>query len=123
MNWTQSFQSFGGTKIIVDKFAYTEKRVWRAVAIVTDKNRPNKVKPIYKRKLFIERKPCAYMVKGVGLIVHPEIYAAIQNRMRKSAEEQQRKMITSIFGLSEVPPLPSSLSVSDLKDLMKKYRL
>ena len=65
VQWTQHYV---GTKIIVSEFAYTEKRKWRAVAIVTDLRRPNRVKPIYKKKLFIERKPVAYMVKGVGAL-------------------------------------------------------
>lgn len=120
-SWQMSYQSFGGTKIIVDKFCYTEKRTWRAVAVVIDVRRPNKVKPIYKKKLFIERKPRAYMVQGLGLVMHPEIYAAVQRKISESVIQQERRAIMSAFGIPDAPQ-PKGLMLSDLEDLIKRFR-
>lgn len=122
LNWQTSNQIFGGTKIIVDKFCYSEKRIWRAVAVVIDVRRPNRVKPIYKRKLFIERKPLAYLVKGLGLVVHPDIYAAIQRKLGESVVQQERRAIMSSFGIPDTPPQPKGLTLSDLEDLIKRFR-
>lgn len=122
MNWQTSLYPLGGVKIIVDKFCYTEKRTWRAVAVVIDVRRPNKVKPIYKNKLFIERKPRAYMVKGLGIVMHPDIYAAIQRKMSDSIIQQERKAFMSAFGIPDVPPKPKGLTLSDLEDLIKRFR-
>lgn len=95
VQWTQHY---AGTKIIVSDLAVERKVKYRAVAIVVDQRRPNKVKPIYKRKRFETVKPIAYMVKGVGLIVHPDIYKKLQEQMSKSIMEQERKMFFSAFG-------------------------
>jgi hypothetical protein len=92
-------QHFAGTPVIVDKYAYSEKRTWRAVAVVVDKNRPNKVKPIFKRQLFIKRTPRAYLVKGVGLVVHPDIYQAMKEKMVKSMTKSINDMALGV-GLS-----------------------
>lgn len=97
IQWTQHYV---GTKIIVSQYAYTEKRTWRAVAVVVDQRRPNRVKPIYKRKLFIERKPTAYEVKGVGLIIHPDLYNRLREYMAQSIMKQERQMWLSFFGAS-----------------------
>lgn len=97
ISWTQHF---AGTPIIVDKFAYTEKRTWRAVAVVVDKRRPNSKKPIYKKKLFITRTPRAYLVKGVGLIVHPDIYNGLREKMAQSVNKSLDDMTRAMFGLS-----------------------
>lgn len=120
MNW-QTSTLLSGMKIIVDKFCYSEKRKWRAVAVVIDLRRPNKVKPIYKRKLFIERKPRAYMVQGVGIVMHPEIYAAVQKKMSDSIIQQERAMFTSVFGIQDPPPQPKGLSLADFEDLLRSY--
>ena len=94
-------QHYAGVKIIVSDLAVERKVQYRAVAVVVDKRRPNKVKPIYKRKRFETVKPLIYMVKGVGLIVHPDIYRKIQEQMTKSIMEQERKMFFSGFGGKE----------------------
>ena len=93
--WTQHYV---GTKIIVSNLAVERKVKYRAVAVVVDKRRPNKVKPIFKLKRFETVKPIAYMVKGVGLIVHPDIYRKLQEQMSKSIRDQERKMFLSVFG-------------------------
>jgi len=95
--WTQEY---AGTKVIVSPNAYTEKRTWRAVAVVVDIHRPNKVKPIYKKKLFIERKPRAYLVKGIGLIIHPDMYNKLQEHIMDSIRKQEREVFFSTFGKS-----------------------
>lgn len=115
-------QSWTGTKVIVDKNCYTEKRVWRAVAIVVDVRRPNKVKPLYKKKLFVTRKPAANMVKGVGLIVHPDIYSRIQDKMRGEIIKQNERMIASAFGVPERLLEPTSFSLSTLEEAVKRFK-
>jgi len=94
VQWTQHY---AGTKIIVSNLAVERKVKYRAVAVVVDVRRPNKVKPIYKVKRFETVKPIAYMVKGVGLIVHPYIYKKLQEQMSKSILEQERKLFFSAF--------------------------
>jgi hypothetical protein len=95
VQWTQQYV---GTKIIVSNLAVEEKVKYRAVAVVVDQRRPNKVKPIYKRKRFVTRKPIAYKVEGVGLIVHSDIYKKLQEQMSQSIMEQERKMFFDAFG-------------------------
>jgi hypothetical protein len=94
VQWTQHY---AGMKVIVSDLAVERKVKHRAVAVV-DVRRPNKVKPIYKLKRFETVKPIAYMVKGVGLIVHPTIYKKLQEQMSNSIKEQERKMFFSTFG-------------------------
>jgi hypothetical protein len=120
MNWSTSLYPLGGIRIVVDKNCYTEKRTHRAVAIYVDLRRPNKVKPIYKMKWFVKRRPAAYMVKGIGLIVHPEIYDAIQKKMSNSIVEQERKALMSIYGVSGEPQ-SKGLTLSDLQDVIKRF--
>ena len=95
VQWTQHY---AGTKVIVSDLAVERKVKYRAVAVVVDVRRPNKVKPIYKLKRFETVKPIAYMVKGVGLIVHPAIYKKLQEQMSNSIKEQERKMFFSMLG-------------------------
>lgn len=119
LQWNYTHQLIGGMKIIVDKFCYTEKRKYRAVAIAVDIRRPNRVKPMYKRKLFIERKPSMYMVKGLGIVMHPEIYAMVQRKMDEMVIEQERKMIFAAFGM-DTSPQPKGLTMADLRDAENK---
>lgn len=119
MNWHTSILPIG-EKVFIDKNCFTEKVTYRAVAVVVDIRRPNRVKPIYKVKRFVKRKPAAYFIKGIGFVVHPDIYTAMQRLLADSVEENQRKMIYSAFGVQEAVP-PSSLSISELKELIKKY--
>ena len=95
VQWTQHY---AGTKIIVSHLAVERKVKYRAVAVVVDVRRPNKVKPIYKVKRFETVKPIAYMVKGVDLIVHPDIYKKLQEQMSKSILDQKRKLFFPAFG-------------------------
>ena len=113
-------QECAGVKVIVDKFAYTEVRKWRAVAVVVDSRRPNRVKPIYKKKLFVTRIPRAYLVKGVGLIVHPDIYRRMQEQMTSSILEQERKAIASISGIPSSLMQPSSLTMSNIEEAVRR---
>lgn len=103
VQWTTHYT---GTKVIVSHLAVERKVKWRAVAVVVDQRRPNKVKPIYKLKRFETVKPIAYMVKGVGLIVHPDIYKKLQEHMSKSILDQERKLFMSAFGIE--PPNTAS---------------
>lgn len=116
MNYTGFTQGFSGIKVFTDPNCYTEKRVWRAVAVVVDVRRPNKVKPIYKKKLFITRTPRAYMVKGMGLIAHPDIIRRIQEQMAQDIDKQMR----SYFGLNGPAAPASTLTMADLE---KAFRL
>jgi hypothetical protein len=93
-------QHFAGMPIIIDKFAYSEKVTYRAVAVVVDVNRPNRVKPIYKRVRFVKRTPRAYLVKGMGYVMHPDIYRALQKRIGESMRKSVDGMTRSMFGLS-----------------------
>ncbi len=88
-----------GMKVFVDKNCYTEIVKRRAVAVVVDARRPNRVKPIYKMKTFRTRIPRAYMVKGVGVIMHPEIYNRLQAQITDSFMKQEREAIASAFGV------------------------
>lgn len=115
IGWTQTYAL---EKIIVDPNAYTEKVKYRAVAVVVDVRRPNKVKPIYKTKRFVIRKPRAYRVKGVGLIVHPEIYDWIVRRMRSSITEQERRLVADILGVSS-SQMQSSLTMANIAAALK----
>ena len=119
MNW-QTISAIGGTRIIVDKYCYTTKVKYRAVAVVVDVRRPNRVKPIYKLKRFETKTPRAYLVKGLGLVVHPDIYEAIQKKLRDSAIEQERNLFMSAFGAQPQEPQPKALTLSDLQDAIKK---
>jgi hypothetical protein len=121
MNYSSFTQHLTGTKVIVDKNCYTEKRVWRAVAVVVDVRRPNRVKPIYKKKLFVTRKPRAYMVKGLGFVMHPDIYAAVQRKLSDSIIQQERKSFMAALGISDGPPQPTGLTLADLEDVIKKF--
>jgi hypothetical protein len=121
MNWSTSLHPLGGIKIIVDKNCYTEKVTHRAIAVAVDVHRPNKVKPIYKVKRFVKRTPRAYMVKDLGLIVHPEIYSAIQKKMSDSVLEQERKAFASLLGVDTSPLQPKGLTLSDLQDVIKRF--
>lgn len=89
-----------GTKVHVDRNAVERKVTYRAVAVATDQRRPNKVKPLYKRKRFVTEKPLAYMVKGMGLIIHPDLYAKVQAEMAKDIKKRSDEMIASLFGFS-----------------------
>jgi hypothetical protein len=111
-------QHFAGTPVIVDKFAYTEKRVWRAVAVVVDQRRPNKTKPIYKRKLFVTRIPRAYLVKGMGYVMHPDIYNRLQEKIREQATKSVNDMTRSVFGLGEATK-QTTLSMQDFAEALK----
>jgi hypothetical protein len=96
MNWTTHFR---GMKIIESRFAVERKVKRRAVAIVVDVNRPNKVKPIYKMKTFVTEKPIAYLLKDQNtLIAHPDFLRAVQKKMgeqmQKSIDEQLRDIFT-----------------------------
>jgi len=76
------------TRIIVSKEAVERKVKYRDVAVVVDVRRPNKVKPIYKRKMFVTLKPIAYMVAGVGIVMHPDLYRKLQETMKGNTEKQ-----------------------------------
>ena len=121
MNW-QTISAIGGTRIIVDHYCYTTKVKYRAVAVVVDVRRPNRVKPIYKLKRFETKTPRAHLVEGLGLVVHPEIYAALQKKLRDSVIEQERSVFMSVFGIPAMPtpPQPKGLTLSDLQDAIKK---
>jgi hypothetical protein len=93
-------QHFAGMPIIIDKFAYTEKVTYRAVAVVVDKNRPNRVKPMYKQVRFVKRTPRAYLVKGRGYVMHPDIYRALQKRIANTMRKSVDAMTSSFFGLN-----------------------
>jgi len=86
IQWTQHY---AGVKIIVSEHAVERKVKYRDVAVVIDARRPNRVKPIYKRKRFETTKPIAYMVKGVGLIIHPDLYKKLQVKIGESVMKQQ----------------------------------
>ena len=88
---------------------------------MVDVRRPNKVKPLYKVKRFVKRRPRAYIVKGIGLVVHPEIYSAIQKKMSDVIIQQERKALASIFGVPDVPPQSNGLTLSDLEDVIKRF--
>ena len=98
---TQWITHYVRTKEIISSLAVERKVTYRAVAVVVDVRRPNKVKPIYKRKRFETVKPIAYMVKGIGLIVHPDIYKKLQEQMSNSILEQERKIFFSTFGIGK----------------------
>jgi len=122
MNWQTSMMPLGGMKIFVDNNCVTEKVTYRAVAVVVDARRPNKVKPIYKLKRFVKRTPRMYMVKGVGIIVHPEIYNALTKKLSDSVIDNTNKLIMSSLGLPTLaPPAPRGLTIADLQDLVKRF--
>lgn len=120
MNWQTYTSPLGGMRIIVDKNCFTTKVTYRAVAVVVDVRRPNKVKPIYKLKRFEKKTPIAYLVKGLGLVVHPSIYAEIQKKLRDSVIEQERNLFMTAFGAQPQEPQPKGLTLSDLQDAIKK---
>jgi hypothetical protein len=119
MNWKQELM---GVKIFVDKNCFTEKVKYRAVAVAVDVNRPNKVKPLFKRKRFVTRTPRAYMVKGVGLIVHPEIYQKIQRQMSDSILKQEREALASVFGVPNFFNYPSNLTLSNIEEALRRIK-
>lgn len=96
MNWTTHFR---GMKVIESRLCVERKVTRRAVAIVVDVNRPNKVKPIYKMKRFVTEKPTAYLLKDQNtLVAHPDFLRAVQKKMgdqmQKSIDEQIRELFT-----------------------------
>lgn len=92
LNWTTTYR---GLKVITSVHCYDRKVKYRAVAVVVDQRRPNKVKPIFKRKRFETKTPTAYMM-GDTLVCHPDYLAAIQKKMgeqmQKSIEDEIRKL-------------------------------
>jgi hypothetical protein len=61
------------------------------------------------------------MVKGLGLVVHPEIYDVIQKKMSDGILEQERKVFASMLGADSSPPQPKGLTLSDLLDTIKRF--
>ena len=95
MNWTTSLM---GIKIIESRFCVEQKVKHRAVAVVVDVRRPNKVKPIFKRKIFVTEKPIAYMLKNENtLVAHPDFLRAVEKKMGKQMQADIDKQIRNIF--------------------------
>jgi hypothetical protein len=111
-------QEYAGVKVIVDKNCFTRTVKYRAVAVVVDVNRPNKVKPIFKRKRFETRTPAAYMVKGVGLLIHPDIYRKVQEKVRDGIRQQEREIVSSIFGAPTRNA--TSLSMANVEEALRR---
>ena len=92
--------SWTGIKIIESRFCVERKVKRRAVAVVVDVRRPNKVKPIFKNKTFVTEKPTAYLLKNENaLIVHPDLLRAIEKKMGKQMQADIDKQIRNLFGV------------------------
>lgn len=90
--------SLMGTKIIESRFCVERKVKHRAVAVVVDVRRPNKVKPIFKRKIFVTEKPIAYMLKNENtLIAHPDFLRAIEKKLGKQMQANIDEQIRNAF--------------------------
>jgi len=120
MNWQISTKAFGGLRIVVDNNCFTRKITYRAVAVVVDVRRPNRVKPIYKQKRFEKIIPRVYKIHDM-IVMHPTIYDAILKQMSRSIIEQERKALMSVYGIPDMPPQPKGLTLSDLDAVIKKF--
>ena len=87
-----------GLKIIESRFCVERKVKRRAVAVVVDMRRPNKVKPIFKMRTFVTEKPAMYLLKNENaLIVHPDLLRAIEKKMGKQMQADIEKQIKNAF--------------------------
>ena len=89
--------TWAGIKIIESRMCVEQKTKRRAVAIVVDKNRPNKVKPIYKMKTFTTTKPTAYLLNRNTLVAHPDFLRAVQEKMGKQMQADIEKQIKDLW--------------------------
>ena len=100
IQWSTSLM---GVKIIESRFCVERKVKHRAVAVVVDERRPNKVKPILKNKTIVIEKPTAYMLKNENtLIAHPDFLRAIEKKMGRQMQADIDEQIRNIFYKGEL---------------------
>ena len=95
VHWSTSLM---GIKIIESRFCVERKVKHRAVAVVVDVRRPNKVKPIFKKKTFVTEKPTAYFLKNENtLIAHPDFLRVVEKKMGRQMQASIDEQLRNIF--------------------------
>jgi hypothetical protein len=83
---------FSGMRVFVSESAI---EITTKIKGVADKRRPNTRRPLYRRVTV--RKPAIFMVKGLGMVVHPIIDAKIRQHFRDAEKELRVSMMKDLF--------------------------
>lgn len=95
LHWSSSLM---GVRVIESRLCVERKVKHRAVAVVVDIRRPNKLKPIFKRKTFVTEKPTAYLLKNENtLVAHPDFLRAVQKKMGEQMQANIDKQIRALW--------------------------
>lgn len=120
--------SFMGLKVIESRMCVERKTARRAVAVVVDRRRPNKQKPIYKLKTFVTEKPVAYLLKDKNtLFAHPDFLRRVQKKMAEqmtaAVDDLARSLMVGQPSAATTAATPAKpLTGDDLKAMIKALK-